>query len=186
MVTEEDPVTPMLTHQIHNYIWNNSLWINWGNCNWVTPTPWTKEKTTHFEVGRRGWDTISPSTPPLGSWYTNWEGLADKDQLLPEDQRVKESASCAATFKIYTWEMCPQTSSFKSYQDLHSQDPQAPLALVASGARVHGFNKPVANKETVLNWLSFHSLGKKEQTETPISWSFPERERDLHTSKLLP
>lgn len=54
--------------------------------------------------------------------------------------------------------------------------PLDTLALVSSGAYVHGFNEMVANKQTVLNWLPPQGLVQRQQTEMPISQSFTERD----------
>lgn len=49
------------------------------------------------------------------------------------------------------------------------------LALVVSRAYVHRINRMVANKETVLKWLSPQGSVQKEQTETPIFQHSPKR-----------
>lgn len=49
------------------------------------------------------------------------------------------------------------------------------LALVASGANIHGSHRTVANREPVLKWLSPEDTVQGQQTETPISQSSSER-----------
>ena len=56
------------------------------------------------------------------------------------------------------------------------------LALVPSGAYVHGFNRTEAMKESVLNWLSPHSSAQREQTVMSIFQSSL-KEVYLHTVK---
>lgn len=50
------------------------------------------------------------------------------------------------------------------------------LALIASGACVHGFSGTIANKEIVLNWLTSQGSVQKEKTENPISQLSTERD----------
>ena len=50
------------------------------------------------------------------------------------------------------------------------------LALMSSGAYIHGFNRMVVNKRLVLNGLSSQGSAQRKQTETPISLSSPERD----------
>lgn len=60
------------------------------------------------------------------------------------------------------------------------------LVLIATGVCIQKFNRTVANKESVLDWLSSQSSEQKEQTETSISQSFSERSLFVYFQSCCP
>lgn len=75
---------------------------------------------------------------------------------LPQTAGVSKKGAYTNTQHPSFCDCCPEDTVFDS------------LVLMASRGWVHKFNRMIANKETLLNWLSYQSLVQKEQTDAHL------------------